>query len=176
MRFRIGHIGVMVPATGLAVAGLAFLAGCGGDTETTTVAGNTETVTTTVTAPAPKGERGAGRSAREARREGRREALGEEGDRPFFGAGGAKARKGRPILKCLQEQRAAGSEGAPTSLKEIKARQKKVRACVQEKLGDEAPRFFGGEGGGERPGAAGGQRFGGSPQGNGFGGGQRDGN
>jgi hypothetical protein len=139
-----------------AVSAAALIVGCGGDSETTTVAGPTITVTTTVAAPAapegqaePKGnperQRPRQRSTqpsqnpqaeqlRRARRFRQRSPAGKRFQKQFGTV------QGRPIAKCLKQYGGFGSGNPPASAAAAKERRAKLRQCFKQN----APSAFGG--------------------------------
>jgi hypothetical protein len=126
------------------LAALAFVAGCGGDSETTTVAGTETTVTTTVTAPAPSQP---GQS--EATPGPNQEPQGENSNRAFspnpddqVRPGSAAARRARfrqfapngggPLFRCLKRFGAGGDGATPQSFGAFSGKKgAKLRKCLQ---------------------------------------------
>jgi hypothetical protein len=140
------------PLRAAAIAGAiaAFLvpAGCGGDSETTTVAGPETTVTTTVTAPGrPEGraKEGSG-AAPEANREPEGQAEGPNGLGPNRGPGqigrqgGARpfrrlAQPGGPLRRCIK--RLGGFQGGGSQLRNpegARKAQQSLRKCIAKHL------------------------------------------
>jgi hypothetical protein len=128
------------------MAAVAFAGGCGGDSETTTVAGRatTTTVTDTVTVHAgPKaGAKQGSRAAREANRRpnrGRPEVVrpSRRGPGRFGQQGGAHqfpllAQNGRPVMRCFR--RFGGFQGGgsqPRSPDAARKARERIRECVQ---------------------------------------------
>jgi hypothetical protein len=139
-------------AIGCATAVLALAAGCGGDTETTTVAGPVKRVTTTVTVPGatittPKEQGGAkGSEQGQDRERGRAEPNFQApsgGNTPQFrpgNPGGGRFRQffggqgGGEVFKCIRKYGPIASGKPPSSPQERGELRAKVRACVQRHL------------------------------------------